>query len=208
MTSRALVQLVAAIIVAVFAGGIWLTGGQLQSQWLRFYGAAVFLATVAISLWEAFIWRLPPVQQIQAVPRNVRGTWKGTLTSLWIDPKTSTSPPPKTVYLVIRQRASSVSVTLLTDESRSSSFMGQVDTVDGSTTLSYSYRNRPSPSVEHRSRIHHGSTLLDVSGRPATRLVGRYWTDRDSRGELEFEGRSKVAVDDFKAAEKLFAGKR
>ncbi len=207
MASRARVQLIAAVVVAVFAGGIWLTGGQLNSQWLRFYSAAVFVATLALTLWEAFIWRLPPIQRINAVPRNVRGTWKGTLTSLWINPETSTSPPPKTVYLVIRQQASSVSVTLLTDESRSSSFMGQVDTVEGSTTLSYSYRNRPSPSVEHRSRIHHGSTLLDVSGRPANRLIGRYWTDRDSRGELDFDSRSKFAVDDFKTAEKLFDGK-
>lgn len=206
MTNRARVQLIAAIVVAVFAGGIWLTGGQLHSQWLRFYGAAIFVATVALSLWEAFIWRLPPVQRIQAVPRNVRGTWRGTLTSIWNDPEMSTPPPPKTAYLVIRQRASSVAVTLLTDESRSSSFMGQVDTVDGSTILSYSYRNRPSPLVEHRSRIHHGSALLDVSGRPATRLVGRYWTDRNSRGELDFNGRFKAAVEDFEAAEKLFDG--
>jgi len=205
MTNRTRVQLTAAIVVGVFAGGIWLTGGQLHSQWLRFYGAAVFLATVALSLWEAFIWRVPPVQRIQGVPRNVRGTWEGTLTSLWIDPETNAFPPPKTVYLVIRQRASSVSVALLTDESQSSSFMGQVDTLDGSTTLAYSYRNRPSASVEHRSRIHHGSTLLDVSGRPATRLSGKYWTDRDSRGELEFENRSNAIVDDFKAAEKLFS---
>lgn len=208
MTNRTRVQLIAAVVVAVFAGGIWLTGGQLHAQWLRFYGAAVFLATIALSLWEVFIWRFPPVQRLQGVPPNLRGTWRGTLTSLWTDPNMGGLPPPKTVYLVIRQRASSFSVTLLTNESRSSSFMGQVDTLDGSTTLSYSYRNRPSPSVEHRSRIHHGSALLDVSGKPAVRLVGRYWTDRDSRGELDFESRSKVAVDDFKAAEKLFGGER
>jgi hypothetical protein len=204
MTNRARIQLIAATVVAVFAGGIWLSGGQLHSQWLRFYGAAVFLATIALSFWEAFIWRLPPVQRIQGVPRNVRGTWKGTLTSLWIDPDTSTPQPPKTAYLVIRQRASSVSVTLLTYQSRSSSFMGQVDTVDGRTALAYSYRNWPSPLLEDHSRIYHGSALLDVSGQSANRLVGRYWTDRDSRGELRFEARSKTAVDDFEACEKLF----
>jgi len=202
--SRARVQLIAAIVVAVFAAGIWSTGGQLHSQWLRFYSAAVFVATVALSLWEVVVWRLPPVQRMQGVPRNVRGTWRGTLTSLWIDPETGIPPPPKTTYLVIRQRASSVSVTLLSDESRSSSFMAQVDTIDGSTTLSYSYRNRPSPSVEHRSRIHHGSALLDVSGTPATRLDGRYWTDRNSRGELVFDARTRAAADDFQAAGKLF----
>ena len=205
MTSRVHVQLVSAIVVAVFAGGIWLSGGQLHSQWLRFYGAAVFLATVALSLWESYFWRLPLVQRIGAVPPNLRGTWKGTLTSLWIDPKTGISLPPKTAYLVVRQRASSVSVTLITDESRSSSYMGQVDTIDGNTVLSYSYRNRPSPLVESRSRMHHGTALLDVSGRPVDRLEGRYWTDRDSKGELGFSTHSKFFVNDFTSAERLWS---
>ena len=204
--SRTRVQLIAAVVVAVFAGCIWITGGQLHPQWLHFYSAAVFVVTFAVSMWETVIWRMSLVQRMQAAPRNVQGTWRGTLTSLWIDPETGVSQPPKTAYLVIRQHASSVSVTLLTDEARSSSFMGQVDIIDGSTTLSYIYRNRPSPSVEHRSRIHHGSALLDVSGRPATRLVGRYWTDRNSRGELVFEDRAKASADDFKAAEMLFDG--
>ena len=205
MTSRVHVQLISAIVVAVFAGGIWLSGGQLHSQWLRFYGAAVFLATVALSLWESYFWRLPLVQRIGAVPPNLRGTWKGTLTSLWIDPKTGIPLPPKTAYLVVRQRASSVSVTLITDESRSSSYMGQVDTIDGNTVLSYSYRNRPSPLVESRSRLHHGTALLDVSGRPVDRLEGRYWTDRDSKGELGFSTHSKFFVNDFMSAERLWS---
>ena len=76
--------------------------------------------------------------------------------------------------------------------------------MDGNTVLAYSYRNRPAPSVEVRSRYHHGSTLLDISGAPATRLAGRYWTDRDSRGELEFSQRVESAAEDYKAAEALF----
>lgn len=206
MTSRVRVQLIAAIVVAVFAGGIWLSGGKLHSQWLRFYGASVFLAMLALSLWEAYLWRFPLVQRIDAVSPNIRGTWKGTLTSLWIDPDTGLPLPPRTAYLVVRQRASSVNVTLITNESRSSSFMGQLDTFDGNAVLAYSYRNRPSALVESRSRMHHGSALLDVSGRPVTRLEGRYWTDRDSRGELSFYVRSKSFVNDFESAEQLLSG--
>jgi hypothetical protein len=61
--------------------------------------------------------------------------------------------------------------------------------------------------VEHRSRMHHGSAVLDVSGRPAARLKGRYWTDRDSKGELEFVERNKKLADDFAEAMSYFEKK-
>jgi hypothetical protein len=52
--------------------------------------------------------------------------------------------------------------------------------------------------------MHHGSTALDLSGTPVKRLKGRYWTDRDTRGELDFTERSKKIVDDFEEASGLF----
>ncbi|WP_438817412.1 hypothetical protein [Streptomyces fildesensis] len=141
------------------------------------------------------------------VPRSVRGTWKGTLTSFWIDAENGNIPPPKTVYLVVQQTASRISVKLMTDESKSTSALANVEEADGSVRLTYMYLNRPDMRVEHRSRIHHGSTVLDVSGSPARRLKGRYWTDRDSRGELDFEERStQKLADDFAEAIELFGG--
>ena len=96
------------------------------------------------------------------------------------------------------------SVKLLTDESRSSSSLAAVSAADGSSALDYLYLNRPDSRVEHRSRMHHGSTVLDISGNPAKRLKGRYWTDRDSKGELDFAERSKNLADDFEDAAALF----
>ncbi len=52
--------------------------------------------------------------------------------------------------------------------------------------------------------MHHGSTVLDIVGNPAKRLSGRYWTDRDSRGELAFTERSKKIADDYLDAAELF----
>ena len=70
--------------------------------------------------------------------------------------------------------------------------------------LSYIYLNRPKVSVEHRSRMHNGSAFLEVSGRPANRLHGRYWTDRDTRGEFNFDQRRTAIADDFEEAARLF----
>lgn len=76
--------------------------------------------------------------------------------------------------------------------------------VDGVSSLDYMYLNRPDSSVEHRSRMHHGSASLDITGSPATRLRGRYWTDRDSKGELDMTERVGTLAGDFTNAEALF----
>lgn len=204
MKHRVFAQFVAGVVVLVFAVGIWSTGGQVDLGWLRFYSAAVLVATALLFLWEKVLWKLPLTQRMRYSPRDVSGTWKGTLTSLWEDPLTDETPAPKPAYLVIRQTASAVKVILLTDESRSVSSLGAVSGGDGIASLDYMYRNRPESKFEHRSRMHHGSTSLDITGLPPTRLKGRYWTDRDSKGELDFNEHHKHAAEDFEEAASLF----
>jgi len=199
-----LIRLVATVVVIVFALGIWATGGKPDLGWLRFYSAAVLIATALLWLWETLLWKIRPAQHFRAVPRDVSGTWKGTLESLWKASETGTSPARMAAYLVVRQTASTVSVVLLTNESRSASSLGSVSTGLDTPTLDYMYLNRPDPRFENQSRMHHGSTQLDITGQPATRLRGRYWTDRNSRGELDFVERTKHKADDFEQAASLF----
>ncbi|MBI2798672.1 MAG: hypothetical protein HYX63_00040 [Gammaproteobacteria bacterium] len=101
-----------------------------------------------------------------------------------------------------------VSIVLLTDESRSKSSLASVLTDSVASSLDYMYLNTPASRFEHKSRIHHGSTSLEITGRPATRLQGRYWTNRDSRGELNLAARIRRTVDDYEEAEKAFAQRR
>lgn len=204
MKSTITIRVIVSVVVVVFVAGAWITSGELDLGWLRFFSAAVLIATLVLGLWDIWLWRLPLVQRIPGVPRCARGTWQGTLTSFWVNPTTGKSPPPKTVYLVVRQTATLVTIKLLTDESKSTSVLAHVSAVDGSTVLTYLYLNRPDMRVEHSSRMHHGSAVLDVSGCPAERLKGRYWTDRDSKGELEFTLRHRKLADDFAEAARNF----
>ncbi len=200
MMGRAQAQIVVAVAVVVFAVGILLSGDEPNPGWLRFYSAAVALAVAILGAWDRWLWRLSLAQKVPSVPSDLSGTWKGTLTTFWIDPSTGESPPAKDAYLVIRQTASTVSVTMLTDEMRSRSSLSSLSGTDGDRSLDYMYLSRPDSRVEHRSRIHHGSTSLDLTGRPVTRLRGRYWTNRDSRGELDFKEHVKATVDDYESA--------
>lgn len=207
MMSRIRASVVVVIVILVFAVGIWTSGGTLQSEWLHFYSAAVTALIVLFAVWESWLWRLPFIQRMPGVPRDIRGTWKGELESFWKD-ETGTAPPRKASYLVVRQSASRVSAVLLTDESRSASSLAMVSSDGTTVSLDYMYLNWPDVRVEERSRVHHGSASLVISGTPANRLRGRYWTNRDSRGELDFTARVPQFAEDLEDAARAFPPRR
>jgi hypothetical protein len=202
--SRIRASVIVAVVMLVFAVGIWTSGGTLQSDWLRLYSAAVTVLIFLFAMWEYWLWRLALVQRMPSVPRDIRGTWKGELETFWKD-ETGTSPPRKAAYLVVRQSATRVSVVLLTDESRSASSLATVSSDGTTVSLDYMYLNWPDVRVEERSRMHHGSASLVVSGTPANRLRGRYWTNRDSRGELDFTARIPQFAEDYEDAARAFS---
>lgn len=204
MKRNILIRVVVGVVVVILVLQNWLQSGQLNFGLSKVFSTAVLAATLVLGLWEVWLWRLPLAQRLPGTPRCIRGTWRGVLTTFWVDPKTGKSPDPKTVYLVVRQTASELSVKLLTNESRSSSTFAGIRLDDGSYELLYLYLNRPDSRYESRSRMHHGSTSLDLSGSPVKRLKGRYWTDRDTRGELDFCERNSRPVDDFDEAADLF----
>lgn len=198
------IRIAVAVVVCVFAAGSWISGHEVEAWWLQYASASVFLITIIWAAYDLWIWRWRVVQRIPMVPRDIRGTWRGTLYSFWKDPVSGKKVAPKTVYLVVHQRAFRVATTLITDESKSKSSLAGLSKIDEDVVLHYLYLNKPRAKFEQRSRIHHGSTVLEVAGLPAERLNGRYWTDRDSRGELEFAQRSRRLADDFKDAEMIF----
>lgn len=200
-----LIRVIVGVVVIFLFIQNWFQSGVFDFGLSRIFSAAVLVVTIVLALWETWLWRLPLAQRIPGTPRCIRGTWQGVLTTFWVDPVSGKSPDPKKVYLVVRQTASEISVKLLTNESQSSSAFATIKRENGSYELLYLYLNRPDSRYESRSRMHHGSTFLDLSGRPVARMKGRYWTDRDTRGEIDFNGRSSKLADDFDEAAGVFA---
>ena len=204
MICRPFTQIVAAVVALVFAGGLWLSGSVADPAWFRYYSIGVFAATLLLTVWDRWLWRLPLLRHLDAVPPKISGTWRGTLESAWVDPATGATPPSKTVYLVVQQRYSFIAVVLRTDESLSHSTLARITTSDGIASLDYMYLGQPDILIEDRSRMHHGATSLQISGSPCTRLRGRYWTDRDSKGALDFTEHRPGLASDYEDAERLF----
>lgn len=205
MTRRAISQVATVVIAAVFALGTLFTGGSVNSSWLRFYSVAVFVLVGLWTLWDSLLWRLPVAQRLKSSPANVRGTWAGELVSDWRDSQTPTVVGARRVYLVIRQTASKLHVSLLTDESQSASTAASLVRSDHETLLCYIYVDTPSrANREQGNQIHDGAGLLRVVGKPATRLTGDYWTSRKTGGELRLVERHTECAQDFDQARALF----
>lgn len=197
-------RLGAFVLIVILAATSWINSGALDLTAAKYLSATVLIATVLFALWDLLLWRSRWAQLIPNVPLCVRGTWKGTLESSWED-SAGQRIAPKEAYLVVRQTSDQINVTLLTNESRSESSLAAVSKSEGQSILHYLFFNKPKMKHESISRMHHGSTMLDISGKPARRLAGRYWTDRDTRGELDLDRRSPKIADDFEEAVSLFS---
>jgi len=61
--------------------------------------------------------------------------------------------------------------------------------------LVYSYTSKPKPSVKERSSPHDGTIVFDLIGTPVFKLEGRYWTERETTGEISLTFREKQVLD-------------
>jgi SMODS-associating 2TM, beta-strand rich effector domain len=199
MLRRSQIYAAVGIAAVVWAVVLLVQGVALQPSYLKPYSLAVAAVVICFEIFDRWLWRVGPLPTWIGCPA-LRGSWKGTLRSTWVDPKTGEETEPREVYLVVRQTYSSVATRLLTAESASTSLVCSLDTASGVTTIQWTYRNTPRLLIQDRSRIHHGAALLDVHGSPPRRLSGFYWTDRDTKGELLFDGHTHELHSDFEAA--------
>ena len=201
---RLFIQIIAGLVALVYVPFLWSSGVTTDWRWFyRGYSIAVLLAVVLWGVWDRRIWRVSLCQRMQFVPPRICGTWKGELYSHWTSSDAKARPLKRDVYLVIKQTFSSVSVVLLTDESQSLSYslLAHATKENG---LSYLYLNEPEMDADKSSHMHRGAAMFRLSGTPVVMLRGRYWTDRETRGELIFKERHSKLADDHEMAAALF----
>jgi hypothetical protein len=178
------------------------SGGPAAVLWLSDLLAIVL---ALISAFERWAWRWRPLHPHIVGTPDVRGTWRGMLSSSWIDPATESARPPKVVYLAIRQTLTTVWVRLLTNESASDQMVGSVkkDAASEDWLLSYNYRNTPKLPLRKTSPEHRGGTFLTIYGEPPARIEGEYWTSRDTKGTLAMDARVEAVAQSYVDAEAL-----
>jgi hypothetical protein len=186
--SRLRIQVVAAITAAIgFVLPLVYGGKPSLSTALRAYSFSVSAVIVLFLIYDRFVWHWSIVRRFTKKP-DLRGTWLGELRSSYV--RNGEPIEPISGILRIRQTNSIQQVTLFTGESSSVTEQSQMaKEPDDRWRLSWTYSNVPRAFVRHRSDCHLGTA--EVTFDPREGLVGSYYTDRLTRGEMAFPKRSR-----------------
>jgi SMODS-associating 2TM, beta-strand rich effector domain len=179
---------------AVWALLLLFRGVAVDPHWIGSFGQAVTLVTVIVVATDRYFCYLGPLCRLVPHQPVIHGTWKG-----WIESSKQKAPIPG--FLVITQSLTRVSVSLLTARGRSHTITSRWGKTDlRAPAVHYTFRRFPSkPAGEGQPIIRFGSGVLEISGRPAGKITGPYWTEVQTIGHMEFTRATKklfTAFDD------------
>jgi hypothetical protein len=193
-------------ILLIFSAILWFAlaffGGLSLSNLWAFLRLLPKVATLDLLLWSLFAkwgWRWRIFRGWLVPFPNLGGTWQGDIRSNWIDKQADTKPAAIPAILSIKQTFGKISCVLRTAEMVSHSYVEgfAIDRDRQLKQLTFSYTSRPKPSVRERSSPHDGTIVFDLIGKPVSKLEGRYWTDRETTGEINLTFRGKEVLEEI-----------
>ena len=191
--------------IAVWLVALWLQGMPvLSADFVKPFGTVVGAITLVVTVFNKYLWSWKIFRGWYVKTPDLRGTWKVELKSSWVNPETGKVIDPIYGYAVIRQSLTSLSLRLMTKESRSVLVAHSIDQQEDEDLFKLVgvYRNEPNIELQGvRSEIHHGSFALEVHGNPVYELQGHYWTDRGTKGGMKLSGKVPKLYDTYKQAE-------
>ena len=191
------------LTIVIWLVVLWIQGEPVLSlQFLRPFSFVVGVVGVIVAIFSRWAWAWPVFRGWYVKRPDIRGTWKVVLRSNWINQDTGKVAPPITAFITVRQTLTTLSLRLMTPESRSKLIAHSIALEeDGIYRIAGIYRNEPRVELQgDRSEIHHGSFVLEVYGMPPNSMEGHYWTDRSTRGTMTITNRKKKMFDTFEAA--------
>lgn len=192
------------LITAIYGFAFLVYGVTLSSQLSRVL-SFVPLGVVAIfAVFDNLLWRIGSLPHLLRQP-VLRGTWYGRLKSFRRDEADRRITSTHEVFLVVQQSLTSLSVTMLTAESKSRSATAELVRMQTQDyVLRYQYQNDPQLHFRRRgSTIHVGGAAVQVGGVHPRKLDGEYWTARDTCGEFRLDLLSDHRVATFNEGQHL-----
>jgi hypothetical protein len=191
-------KLTISIVSGAWSLALLLLGVQLPGAAPKVLFALPTVLLLLFALFNGWLWHVGPIRTIVGRPR-LTGTWSGSLFSFRSAADgQEAAHDPIPIFLVIRESYLEVTVTLISEESRSRSIAAVLETEqEADFVIHYLYTNLPRLGVRDRSPQHAGGGRLDISGLEPETLTGEYWTDRRTRGSLEVSKLSSKLVGNF-----------
>jgi hypothetical protein len=193
---------------AYAVSGVWsvaaaLAGWQFDDTSKRLLGFIPLALVVLFTVWDRWAWRWKPFINLSSVP-DLNGTWLGEYEAEWVDDNDIRGKKASPALLYVSQKFTTLSITLVTEESKSYSTLSHVTRLDsGEFRVNYEYANTPLSRHRQTLPTHLGSAELTVASARGAELVGEYWTNRMSRGALSFQWRSVRRANTVDAARQL-----
>lgn len=198
---KSVVRVTAYVVTFAWSAVIALTGLSTDGVLFKSLNALPLALVILFGIYDRWAWRWPVLVRFAPVP-DIGGTWYGHYQAQWIDPDGSRQDSSGRAVLNIKQQLTALSISLLSDESKSSSVLSNVQLEpSGEFLIAYQYDNRP--LMQRRSELpsHVGSATLAAATRQPSELNGSYWTDRFSRGEMVFRKVSRRVIRTIDAVE-------
>lgn len=144
-------------------------------------------------------WKLPILRGWLVPFPNLKGSWTGEIYSDWVDPKTGEGVEPIPVMLTIHQSFMHINCTMHTGEMKSHSISEgfNIDQEKQLKQLSYIYTSKPRTVLSERSVQHDGAMVFDIIEKNSRKLNGKYWTERNTKGEINLKFYSKEILEEL-----------
>lgn len=157
---------------------IWENGtvSTLCYNFYGFIGEAIGASAIIMILFNKYAWKWKWIRWMHDTPILAK-KYTGTFIS-------DSDHVERSGNLIINQTFLTVSVQLVTDESRSRSLTASLSNVQDVLYLIYTYQNDPRADIQDQSPIHYGTAMLDISN-PMI-LEGNYFTGRNTKGSMKF----------------------
>lgn len=168
--------------------------GELSS-WAFIIPNVITVQVASILLFNNFLWKFRIFRKWLVAFPDLSGTWLGTLKSDYVNPETKNRVNPIPCMLVIKHKYKKIRIILQTAESISQSFSEEIefDSDKHQKRISYSYTNEPNTLLDYRSNSHRGTVVLALIN--DNELIGHYYTDRKTKGEMSFKFYTKESLD-------------
>jgi hypothetical protein len=172
------------------------------SRLIDFFGLIPKVVTIdllAVAVFVRWGWKLKIFRGWLVPFPDLNGSWVGFIYSDWENPTTKEKPDPIPVMLTVKQSFFHISCMARTDEmegySHSESFF--IDPGRQIKNITYLYTSKPRISLSKRSIPHDGAAAFKIVEGQKQKLIGRYWTDILSKGEIILEYYSKEMLEEL-----------
>lgn len=192
-------------ILLGFSGLVWfavatVSGLNMQDifQFMQPIPKVVTADLLLVGFFMKWGWRWKLLQGWLVPFPKLNGTWQGNIQTNWKD-KDGNTPGPIPVVLTIKQSFGHVSCVMRTAEMESYSYLEGfcIDRERQIRQLCYSYTSKPKAGLRDRSTPHDGTILFNIIGTPVNKLVGEYWTQRQTTGSVSLTLRTKYLLDEL-----------